>query len=787
MPITAWWRGERAPAFRMKVLFLDPIHWDYDPTTPLARPLGGSQSAVCYLAVELAKRGHEVVLLNSTRQPRTVLGVQCRSIQQIDRAGLGEPWDALVVVNGPADQCLQVRPHIHPKTPLIYWAHIPAEFPAFEPLRRPEVRDGWNAIACVSEFHRGTLVERFGLHPGRVFVLRNGVAPSFQNQFHNAESLQKAKGSAPTLAYTSAPSRGLEVLADVFPRINKRYPQVRAQIFSAMSIYQLEAAADPFEPLYERCRTTPGMQYVGNLSQPVLAEKLKACSILAYPATTTETSSIAVLEGMAAGLAIVSTRLGALPETSALGQATLVEPLREAADSEAFKTRFCDAVCQTIESWLKDPVGESVKRFQTVTAIESEATWRAHATLWEAAIESWKRETQDAESTAGAKPGGQEPAIKQSPPAWYGAQPANPQPTSTGAKGANEPWLEVTSSRYFPDWLAQERVSLGFTTYQSGKLFLLGRNDRGTLSIHERTLNRVMGMWGSEQTLWMSTLYQLWRFENALRPGEQFQGHDRLYIPKVGYTTGDIDIHDIVVEASGRVVFVNTKFGCLATVNERYSFTPLWKPPFLSKLAPEDRCHLNGLALENGVARYVTAVSRSDVNDAWRDRRRDGGVVMSGPDGTILADGLSMPHSPRVYRGELWVLNSGQGYLGKIDRKTGKFEPVVFCPGYLRGLAFVGDFAVVGLSQPRHEKTFSGLPLDEELTRRDADSRCGLQVIDLRTGDIVHWLRLEGVVRELYDVVSLPGVVRPMALGFQTTEIQQILSMGDEEPLTKSN
>src|ERR1700722_3469406 len=158
----------------------------------------------------------------------------------------------------------------------------------------------------------------------------------------------------------------------------------------------------------------------------------------------------------------------------------------------------------------------------------------------------------------------------------------------SGEKSSGEPWLEVSSSRYFADWLTEQRVSLGFTTYQSGKLFLLGRNSQGALSIFERTLSRVMGMWGSEQTLWMSTLFQLWRFENALRPGETYQGYDRLYIPKIGYTTGDIDIHDIAVEASGRVVFVNTKFGCLATLNDRYSFTPLWKPPFLSKLAPED-------------------------------------------------------------------------------------------------------------------------------------------------------------------------------------------------------
>ena len=137
-----------------------------------------------------------------------------------------------------------------------------------------------------------------------------------------------------------------------------------------------------------------------------------------------------------------------------------------------------------------------------------------------------------------------------------------------------------------------------------------------------------------------------------------------------------------------------------------------------------------------------------------------------------------MPHSPRLYRDKLWLLNSGVGDFGYVDRERGAFEPVTFCPGYLRGLAFSGDFAVVGLSKPRNNKTFSGLPLDEKLRAVDAEARSGLQVIDLRTGDIVHWLRIEGMVEELYDVVVLPGVRRPMSLGFKTDEIHRILTLG---------
>jgi uncharacterized protein (TIGR03032 family) len=145
----------------------------------------------------------------------------------------------------------------------------------------------------------------------------------------------------------------------------------------------------------------------------------------------------------------------------------------------------------------------------------------------------------------------------------------------------------------------------------------------------------------------------------------------------------------------------------------------------------------------------------------------------------VVAERLSMPHSPRVYQGRLWLLNSGTGTLGSIDFTSGTFVPLVFCPGYLRGLAFAGHYAIVGLSRPRHDKTFGGLALEQELTQRGADARCGLLVIDLRTGDTVHWVRLEGMVSELYDVVVLPGVNRPTLFGFKTDEIQRTISVGD--------
>lgn len=344
---------------------------------------------------------------------------------------------------------------------------------------------------------------------------------------------------------------------------------------------------------------------------------------------------------------------------------------------------------------------------------------------------------------------------------------------------STQPAIEFNASRQFAAWLAEQCVSLAFTTYQVGKTFWIGLKPDGRLEIFNRTFNRSMGLWTSPQTIYLSTLYQLWRFENVLEPGQQHDDYDRVFVPQVAWTTGDVDIHDISVGQAGEPVFVNTLFSCTATVSERHSFLPLWRPSFISKLAAEDRCHLNGVAMLDSEPRYVTSVSTSDVADGWRDKRINGGVVIDVASNEVVLGGLSMPHSPRLYRDRLWLLDSGNGYFGYVDLQRGHFEKVAFCPGYGRGLAFIGDFALIGLSRPRDENdTFAGLALGQALKNKQSRARCGVQVVDLRTGDAVHWLHLEGIVEELYDVGVMPGVRRPMAIGLQTDEIRRVLNVG---------
>ena len=340
-----------------------------------------------------------------------------------------------------------------------------------------------------------------------------------------------------------------------------------------------------------------------------------------------------------------------------------------------------------------------------------------------------------------------------------------------------QPPLQLQPSRHFAAWLGEAGISLAFTTYQTNRLFLVGLKEDGGLSVFERRFDRPMGLGATPERLYMNTRWQLWELADALPPGVVHEGADRLYVPRRAHTTGDLDVHDISVDRLGRIVFVNTAYSCLATVSDRYSFTPLWQPPFISRLAPEDRCHLNGLAMQDGEPAYVSTVSRSDVVAGWRERRHEGGAVIDVRAGEVVAGALSMPHSPRVYQDRLWLLSSGTGELGWLDRQSGRFDPVAFCPGYIRGLAFWGDHAIVGLSKPRRERAFSGLVLDDRLREKDAEARCGIWVVDLKTGVIAHWLELEGVVIELYDVQVLVGVRRPKAIGFKTDEIERLITI----------
>jgi uncharacterized protein (TIGR03032 family) len=301
-------------------------------------------------------------------------------------------------------------------------------------------------------------------------------------------------------------------------------------------------------------------------------------------------------------------------------------------------------------------------------------------------------------------------------------------------------------------------ISLLVSTYQAGKLVTL-RADGGVLNTHFRNYCKPMGLALDGDRLAVGTALEVVEYHNnpvVARRREPAGKHDACFLPRQSHCTGDIQIHEMAW-VDDELVFVNTRFSCLATRSGPYSFVPTWRPPFISALAPEDRCHLNGLGVRDGQVRYVTALGESDEPRGWRQRKKDGGVLMDVTTNEVVLRGLSMPHSPRWYRDRLWLLESGTGTLGFVEPWSGRYRPLAACPGFTRGLDFCGPLAFVGLSQVRESAVFSGIPL----TERPDERCCGVWVVHLETGATLAWVKFEDAVQEVFAVQVLPGVRFP--------------------------
>lgn len=357
------------------------------------------------------------------------------------------------------------------------------------------------------------------------------------------------------------------------------------------------------------------------------------------------------------------------------------------------------------------------------------------------------------------------------------------QQVAASQVGAAPPKVSYSLSGGIIARLAKLKAALAFTSYQSGFLYMLGSGPQGNPQLHQSGMPKPMGLCADGPgRLVLTAGAQVMRLENVLDADQRInQTYDACFMPRTIYTTGQLDAHDVGVQKDGELVFVNTRYNCLATVSQRHSFKPVWRPPFISDIVDEDRCHLNGLAMRDSKPAYVTAVSKSDTIDGWRDRRGDGGVVIDVEKETVICEGLSMPHSPRWHDGKLWVLNSGTGELGHVELPNGKakmgtFKPLTFCPGFLRGLSFHGGFAFVGLSRPRYQR-FEGLELDKRLQDADSEPWCGVQVIDLQTGTCVDWFRIDGDIGELYDVELIEGFSCPMTVSPSSTDAGTLITI----------
>ena len=318
----------------------------------------------------------------------------------------------------------------------------------------------------------------------------------------------------------------------------------------------------------------------------------------------------------------------------------------------------------------------------------------------------------------------------------------------------------------FVELLDRSASSLVISTYRSGHV-VFARTAGEKLDTHVFGFDRPMGIAAAGARLAIGTGQAIDSYVNQpslsdrLNPKEDpsAPSHDAVYVPRSVTFTGDVAIHEMAYDLTGRLWFVNTKFSCLCTQDLDNSFVVEWTPPWISGLAAEDRCHLNGLAMVEGTPRFVTSLARTDTAGGWREHKGTSGLIYDLVADEVVAEGLAMPHSPRWHDGRLWVLQSGTGTLSTVDPVTGDVTDIASLPGFTRGLAFIGRYALVGLSQVR-ESVFAGLPITETAAERN----CGVWIVDTVTGNIVGLLRFEGVVQEIFDVAVIPQVRWPTVL-----------------------
>jgi uncharacterized protein (TIGR03032 family) len=316
----------------------------------------------------------------------------------------------------------------------------------------------------------------------------------------------------------------------------------------------------------------------------------------------------------------------------------------------------------------------------------------------------------------------------------------------------------------FAALLAQLGASLLVSTYQANKLLAVRAEQQG-LSVLVRTFDRPMGIAANARRLALGTRNQIWTLRNApdIAPRIEPAGvHDACFLPRSAHVTGDIGVHELAW-AGEELWIVSTRFSCLATLDSDYSFVPHWRPQFITALAAEDRCHLNGLAMRDGQPTFVTALGETDTPGGWRPAKANGGVIIDIASGDFVTRGLSMPHSPRWHEGKLWVLESGTGGVTLVDQATGRRETVVQLPGFTRGWALVGQYAFVGLSKIRPTSAMDGVPI---AARRD-ELKCGVAVVDLHRGARIGLLEFQTAVEEIFDVQILAGIRFPECVGFQ--------------------
>lgn len=339
-------------------------------------------------------------------------------------------------------------------------------------------------------------------------------------------------------------------------------------------------------------------------------------------------------------------------------------------------------------------------------------------------------------------------------------------------------------SPQIPALLNQLQCTIAISTYQAGKLiFISAKNDQQVVQL-PRSFVKPMGIAIHGNKMGIATADEVVVLTNTPSLGKTYPKkpnvYDGFYVPRAAYYTGKVDIHDLDWGTEG-LWAVNTSFSSLVLVNEDFSFVPKWQPPFIDKLASEDRCHLNGMAMQDGKPTFVTSLGNGNTKQSWRQNITKGGLLMHVPSNEIIATELPMPHSPRLYKNQLYVLFSATGELARFDPQTGKKEILLNLNTFLRGLSIYQDYAFIGTSRLREKSSsFQQLPI------ADKSHEAGLIVVHLPSLKVVGFLRYKSSVNEIYDIQVLPQLRRPGILNNLTEDHKLSLSIPNTSFWAKS-
>jgi uncharacterized protein (TIGR03032 family) len=312
-----------------------------------------------------------------------------------------------------------------------------------------------------------------------------------------------------------------------------------------------------------------------------------------------------------------------------------------------------------------------------------------------------------------------------------------------------------------PELLMKLNCSLAISTYQAGKVIFISPKNEDHLVQLPRTFQKPMGiaMLDEPDKMAVACKDEVIVFANsrelAFTYPKKKETYDALYMPRVTYHIGQLDIHDLSW-GSSCLYAVNTLFSCIISIDDNFNFKPYWIPPFIKGLTSEDKCHLNGMVMAEGKPKYATAFNRGNSMQSWRDGVTTEGVLMDTVSGEIVLDNLRMPHSPRFFNNELYLLFSATGEIVKADLKRRSYEIITRINGFVRGMAHYKDFLFVGLSKLRqNSSTFAKLEIAKKA------SYAGIAIFHLPTGSFYGEIKYMASVDEIYDIQVLPGKVRP--------------------------